>query len=477
MSELFKMYVVTDIHYLSKKLWVDGMPITRRERGDQIALKASPEITKTFFDKIIADRDTPNVLITGDLVNCGEVISHNELKSLLKKLTDAGKRVFVTTATHDYCGCGVDGDENHFSAVGYGETECYRTEHVSRAEILHYYDEYGPDSADSIDGESGSYSLSPHAGVRLIALNDNGNGSSYCGLFDEGFKWLENEIKRAKSNGERIILATHHPVLPPWEVYRLAAESEMLGGYERLKKLMCDEGVHVVFTGHTHIQSIQKYEDGRGGYFYDIATTALGAAHGKIRRVTLDVGTGKCTVTSIGIDKIKGIDTPLSATEYIYGLNFTGLLEKLVPLIKTDWDSFLQNAEGFLNTDKLKKHRLAVKAAADIAQKIKMSSLAKFGKKYNGLTKAEINSLKKERVYDCACVIMRHIQSGNAPYTPDTKEYKTLIGACEKLDKIMNAVHRPVSSFIRGAESLQAIARPFLYNDRTGSDDEIEFYI
>ena len=475
MAEPFRMYVLTDVHFLSKKLWVEGMPITRRERGDQIALKVSPEITETFFNKIIADRETPNVLITGDLVNCGEVISHGDFKALLKKLTDAGKRVFVTTATHDYCGHGVDGDENIFSAVGYGETECYPVDYVGKVESRHLYGEYGPDSADSVDTESGSYSVSPHAGVRLIAINDNGNGRSHCGLFDEGFEWLQNEIKCAKSRGERIMLAVHHPVLPPWEIYRLAAEFEMFGGYEKLKGMMCDGGVRVIFTGHTHVQNIQKYEDGKGGFFYDISTAALGAAHGMMRKVTLDTDTGKCSVESIGIDKIKGVDTPLRACEYIYGLNFTGLLEKVFQLINTDWDRFLQDSDGFLNAEKLKKHRLAVKAAAGFAQKLKMSTLAKFGKKYNGLSKDRIKALKDKRVIDCAFVIMRHIFSGNAPYTPDTDEYRVLMGVCRKADKILNTLHRPPSSFVKGAGSLCDIARPFLYNDRTGDDNAIEF--
>ena len=47
-------YLLTDTHYVSKKNWVEGNPFTFRERSDQIALKATPEILDTFLEKVIA---------------------------------------------------------------------------------------------------------------------------------------------------------------------------------------------------------------------------------------------------------------------------------------------------------------------------------------------------------------------------------------------------------------------------------------
>ena len=477
MDGLFRMYVLTDVHYLSRKLWTEGMPITRRERGDQIALKSSPEITETFFDKIIADGEVPNVLITGDLVNCGETVSHDEFKAQLKRLTDAGKRVFVTTATHDYCGMGIDGDENIFSAVGYDKNGCYPVDFADRAKIRHLYDEYGPSSADSVHEESGSYSVSPQEGIRLIALNDNGNGRSYCGLSDDGFAWLKAETDKAKAKNEKVMLAVHHPVLPPWEIYKNAAEFEMFGGYEKLKKLMCDEGVHVIFTGHTHVQSIQKYEDGNGGYFYDVSTSALGGAYGAMRRVTVDPTDGRCEITSVGIDKIKGIDTPLSASEYIRRLNFSGLLERLVPMINDNWDAFLSEADGFLSLDKIRKNKVAVRAAARLAQSVKMSTLAKFGRKYNSLSRDEINRMKSVRALPKLFAILDRVFAGNGPFPPETDEYKVFCGVLRRADKILIAIGKPPQKFAKNAGSLYDIAQPFLYNNRTGDDNGIDIYI
>ena len=46
-------YLLADAHYVSKKNWTEGKPFTFRERSDQIALKATPEILDTFIEKII----------------------------------------------------------------------------------------------------------------------------------------------------------------------------------------------------------------------------------------------------------------------------------------------------------------------------------------------------------------------------------------------------------------------------------------
>ena len=44
MKQPTSFYLLTDTHLVSKQSWVEGKPFTMRERGDQIALKLSPEI-------------------------------------------------------------------------------------------------------------------------------------------------------------------------------------------------------------------------------------------------------------------------------------------------------------------------------------------------------------------------------------------------------------------------------------------------
>ena len=474
MSNNASFYLITDSHLVSKKNWVEAKHFTFRERNDQIALKASPEILDSFLEKIIADREADTVLFLGDNVNSGDINSHKDFKERLEKLTEAGKKVYVTYATHDYCGMGDD--ENFFTAVRYTETGTEPIEHMPKEKLFDFYYEYGPKQAKSVHRESGSYSVMLSDRIKLIAIIDNGNGRSFCGLSDDGAKWLEDEIKSAKQADESVLLAVHHPVLPPWEIYRHIAHFEMYGGYKKLYEIMCENGVKAVFTGHTHIQSINEYRDENGRGFFDISTTALVNAAGKMRKVEIDGDSGLCRVTSIGIEKIKGIDTELSAYEYLYYLNFPGIWEKLIPLAAKDFNEFLLLAEGYLNEEKLKKHKELVKLAFKKAQTVKLSTAAKLGGAWKNLNAAERENAKNERLIDSVFEIMRHIFTGNAPFTPDTVEYKALSSLTVKADRLVKAFNiKKIKELIPEGSSLKEIADDFLYNNRTGDDDSITF--
>jgi 3',5'-cyclic AMP phosphodiesterase CpdA len=466
-------YLLTDSHYVSKKNWVEGKPFTFRERSDQIALKPTPEILDTFIDKIIADKDTDTVLFTGDNVNNCDMNSHYEFKERLERLTAAGKRVYVIYATHDYSGGGED--NNWFESCRYTETGTEPIEAMRKGELFDFYCDYGPKQALSVHRESGSYTVQLCDGVRLIAIVDNGDGGGYCGLFEDGVEWLKAEIEKAKQNGDFVLLATHHPVLPPWEVYRHVADNEMYGGYRELWRIMCENGIRVIFTGHTHIQNIRKYTDERGRWFVDISTIALANAAGKMRKVTVDGESGEFDVTSIGIEKLKGIDTGgLSAYEYLYPLNFPGIWEKLLPLLASDFGAFLNLAEGYLDTDKLKKHRALLTLAGKKAMKIKLSAAAKLGGSWKSMSNEQRQEAKNKKLADTALVILKHIFTGNAPFNPDTTEYKALNALIARADKIVNAFNiKKVKGIIPEGSSLREIAQDFLYNCRTGNDDEI----
>ena len=468
-------YLLTDSHYVSKKNWVEGNPFTFRERSDQIALKATPEILDTFIDKVIADSETDTVLFTGDNVNNCDMNSHYEFRERLERLTAAGKKVYVIYATHDYSGGGED--NNRFQSCRYTETGTEPIESMNRGGLFGFYYDYGPKQALSVHRESGSYTVKLGDGVRLIAIVDNGDGGGYCGLFEDGVEWLKNEIEEAKKSGDYVLLATHHPVLPPWEVYRHLADNEMYGGYRELWNIMCENNVRVVFTGHTHIQNIRKYADENGSWFVDISTVALANSAGKMRKICVDAESGNVSVTSIGIDKLNGIDTGgKSAYGYLYHLNFPGIWEKLIPLAASDFDSFLQFAEGYLPTDKLKKHKTLIRMLAKRVLKLKLSTAAKLGKAWKKLTPAEKQEAKNKKLIDAAYEILRHIFTGNAPFTPDTTEYKALDGLAARADRIVNRFNiKPVKSLIPEGSSLREMAQDFLYNCRTGDDDEIKF--
>ena len=475
MKQPTSFYLLTDTHLVSKQTWVEGKPFTMRERGDQIALKLSPEILDSFIEIILADDTVDTVLFTGDNVNSGDMASHADFRARLEKLTAAGKKVYVICATHDYCSPNGEDECFQHDAVRYTETGVEPTPFMYRRDLFDYYADYGPKQAISVHKESGSYVVQLGEGVRLAMIDDNGNGRSHCGLFDDGVAWLIAQIRDAKAAGDYILLATHHPVIAPWEVFRHMVDYELYGGYRELSKLMCEEGVRVVFTGHTHVQNIRKYTDEEGRWFVDVATIAAVNAAGKMRRVTVDPEKGTCSIESVALERILGVDTgDKSVFDYLYGINFAGRIEQAFPLVKTDFDRFLDETDGILPAEKLRKYKTLVKPLLGFVAKRKLSFAAKFGKVWKTLTDEEKKEAKETKLLDVVFEICRHIYPGNAPFTPDTVAYKALHGGAQRLDRIVEK-HKieKVQSMIPPGSSLTEIAEDFLYNDRTGDDDTI----
>ncbi len=477
MKQNTAFYLLTDTHFVSKQNWVEPGTFTRRERGDQIALKLSPEILDSFIEKILADPDTDTVIFTGDNVNSGDRQSHIEFRERLERLTAAGKKVYVTAATHDYCSPNGEDECFQHDAVRYTETGTEPIPVMLRSELFDYYYDYGPKQALSVHRESGSYVVRLGDGVRLCMICDNGNGRSHCGLFEDGLDWLRQQIHESKKAGDYILLAVHHPVIAPWEVFRHMVEYEVYGGYKELSTLMCDEGVRVVFTGHTHVQNIRKYTDSNGGWFLDISTISAVNAAGKMRRVVVDAENGLCDVKSIALDRICGVDTKgESVFEYLYKNNFTGRVEACMPLAKTDFEAFLRETDGVLPVDKLRAHKTLAKCALSLLPRIRLSRLAKFGKSWKTMSFEQKQEAKNKKLLDTAFEICRHIYPGNAPFTPDTVEYIALHSVAQRLDRLVQKFKiEQVQKLIPPGSSLAEIADDFLYNNRTGDDDAVRF--
>lgn len=469
----FVLYVMNDTHYVSKKMWEECDLINNREKGDCVCIKDTPEVLNSFFDKIIEDETSDAVLIIGDLINNGDVQSHTDFRHELERLTAAGKRVFVTTATHDYNG--KKRDENFFNAQkitkdGYVDVDCFY-----KTDLPGFYADYGIGKADSVHEESGSYSVQLMPGLRLVAINDNGNGRSHCGLFEDGVNWLKAELGKARDNGEAVYCCVHHPVIPPWPVYQRVADFEVYGGYAEMREILCEYGAKIIFTGHTHVHGIRKYESKNGGEFYDVATSALSAAYGNTRRVTFDPDTKTTEITSVGIETIKGVDTHgLSAREYLYRLNFTGLIEKAFPYAnKANWDKFVETIKPFANIKFLEEHKIIARFAVKKLGTASLNIPAKIAGKYANLNKAEKEEAKHTYIKEVAFTIMRHIFAGNAPYTPDTVVYKVIMGDVYRFVAVAEKFGVDTYKLMKELTPEELVA-PFLSAaSRTGDDDNL----
>ena len=174
--------LLTDIHCYSKSIGVEGAAYDRANAKSQLLLKDSADVLAAVFNRISKDKSNNIVLIPGDVTSNAEKPSHREVIALLRALKATGKRVYVTTATHDYADDGV--------AYEYKGDEKVPVDAVTRGELFDMYREFGPDEAIAVERESMSYVVQLEEGFRLFALNDDKNGSGKSGFSPETFDWI-----------------------------------------------------------------------------------------------------------------------------------------------------------------------------------------------------------------------------------------------------------------------------------------------
>ena len=189
-----KFVVMSDIHYISRRIMGEG---TSED------VRMQPAVCEQALAQASAVEGADVILIHGDLVDRGDRPSHEDLIACLRQLKTKGKRVYVTTATHDF---------NHHKAYrrAYGdtraefrespwdnpffdkETASYRDlttdacpelteeecapaleEVCTPEELWDMYREFGRDDAFSVCESAFSYCVALEENLWCLMLNDN----------------------------------------------------------------------------------------------------------------------------------------------------------------------------------------------------------------------------------------------------------------------------------------------------------------
>lgn len=394
---MLTFYLVTDTHYYNAEA------LGPSDHMDQKTINESGPIIDAAFEKLIGKTDSDIVLISGDLTNNGELVSHQGFIQKLRHLKEGGKRVYVITATHDYGLAGVNPDGESARKMGY----------TQRSELRGLYNEFGFSEAIS-EFEELSYVVQLAPGYRLLCLNDDGNGRSYCGYTEEQMEWIFTQIAEAKKAGDFIFAMTHHPVLPPSPIYPLFSERDMLGDWKNTTTRLADAGLRFIFTGHTHMQNINCKKTLAGNKLYDINTASLVGYPTPIRRV--EITDDAMHITTEHIDHFDWDLGGKTVMQYLSD-HFDILLNTIFESMANDIDTLAEHAGGF-SMEKETVYKLRV-------------PITLFGKAINSLTLGGAGkllfcpqripaSVKDVKVKDLIVEIVRNLYGGDEPYSKDT---------------------------------------------------------
>ena len=442
----FNFYHLTDLHYYANELiGSSGEAYEMKCQVDQKCMAESGAIIDAAFNKLIEDKDTEIVLISGDLTFDGEKQSHDALKEKLTNLKNNGKRVFTTFATHDF----------FMEARKYTDEEGVTfLPKYTRAELREHYNDFGYSEAIAEHENSYSYCVQLTDDVRLLCLNDDGDFDAFCGYYNDLLFWIKDQVEDAHKAGCEIFAMTHHPILEPAPIYPLFSHKAMLGGYEFTAPYLADLGIKYVFDGHTHIHDINFIETKKGNKLYQINTASLIGYPLAYRKVEFsDEGMDVKTIQVEEIDwDLKGQNVIDYARDH-----FTYMIRSVFDSIENDYDKFIVLSQGFSGEgEKLEKLQTILQKVGKFANTLTMKKLSKmlFCSKYIE------DSIAEKRVVEFICDVILNMYSGNEIYSPETAEFKAFTAVARRLGKIVKLKDHDGNNIY-----LEELIANTLYND------------
>lgn len=410
----FRFYVITDTHYFAPELGCRGPAYEEFMQTEQKCFAETKAINEAALAWLGEAKDADTVLIAGDLSFNGEKLSHLQFIELLKKLQAAGKRVLVITAGHDFNEHPFCFDEN-----GRGEPEG-----TKREELFDLYYKFGFSDAIAVDRDSLSYVAQLTDGLRLLALNNDGDENRRWAFTEKQTAWIKEQTKKAREEGQTMIAMTHYPMLAACPVWPLIGNC-MNTDHENAVTMLADEGVHLCFTGHMHNQSIKCRTTEKGNKFWDVCTGSLIGDPSCIRLVTME---------SPEKAKIETIPTPP------FDWDMEGLTNEAY--FKRQFNMMINNYLDYAKDDPARLlGKLGMKNPAPVLVKI----VGSVGKRIDRATVGSVcrkfrvkcdDSIKERPLRELMLDIVRNIFVGNAPYVEGTPEYGAVMGIIGKLSFI-----------------------------------------
>ena len=413
-----KFYVITDLHYFKNSLGAYGEAYENKMDFEQKCFAETQAINEAVFAWLEKADDADIVLIAGDLTYWGEKECNKAVSELLRSFKEkSGKRVCLVTAGHDF----------DREAHSYDDEGQHIIEGTKFSELYDFYKDFGYSEAIEFNEKHLSYVAQLSGDVRLLVICNDIDGKRNAPYDDEFFAWIEAQAKKAQADGQVMIAMEHYPVLPGQPVFALIADARE-GQSQRLIETLADNGVHLIFTGHMHNQSINVTETAKGNKFYDVCTGSIVATPAFMRLVTIeDKDTVK--IESIPIPEFDWDKKGLTGVEYLNN-QFDRLIRSCASAMKDDPKRFM----GKLNIKPTPALEKIIPVLGKRLNKMKVGTLARLL-----FTHAD-KEVKDEAFVDLAVEMVRSIFEGNQPFTEGTPGGDTLLRIFKRLSRFVKTV-------------------------------------
>ena len=221
------------------------------------------------------------VLIPGDLTRDGEQASHDTVSACLNRLQQAGIRTLVIPGNHDLPGAN--------------------------------WESLYPSTFENAQKDPNSHSFAVKAlqGVTVIGI-DGSDGNAGTGKLSEAtLAWILAQADSAVAKGHTIIAMSHWQILEHFDQKGTLESSCRFKNADALRDSLMAHGVHMVLTGHFHVNSISTFRDTTSltnDSLVEISTGAPITYPCPYRWLTLSADRSEVTVTTDFLTSLDNIE-------------------------------------------------------------------------------------------------------------------------------------------------------------------------
>lgn len=245
-------WVLSDTHLITTDLYESGEEFERiklTSAGKE--LEYQEDSLRALVDLALEEKPT-GIIITGDLTLNGERKSAEKLAEILSPLKKAEINYYVIPGNHDI----HDGWAREFK-----KDSAVKTTQISPKNFEDIFS-WSYENSSQKDEHSLSYSVAVNDQLQFLMLDTNIYGKqpgttvpqTKGELKKETFSWVEEQLLTGKEKGVETIVFMHHNLLQHND---LISTGFVIKENETLKMLLSKYKVPLVFSGHTHAQSIK----------------------------------------------------------------------------------------------------------------------------------------------------------------------------------------------------------------------------
>lgn len=272
-----KFMVLSDLHYMHPDILVnEGKAFDEYNAEECKLLRESGDIIDAAIEKARTER--PDFLIIcGDMTKDGEVICHQKVAESFKKLKEEiGVKVCVVPGNHDM---------NNPHSLYYDGDNTFEAKSATEQEFALIYADLGYNEAVARREGSLDYMSYPAEGIAFIGVDSNEKNTKkeltvQGGLTKEQSSWIKAMAQKAHSDGRYVIMSMHHNLVDFYDHAQMIRGANIANArYEDYNNQsliddLCEAGIDVVFSGHSHMHSITSAKSG-SRTIYSVVTSSL----------------------------------------------------------------------------------------------------------------------------------------------------------------------------------------------------------